>query len=107
MPSSSGAFVKVARRASSEGIDPASAGSHQIGISEQFAKRFDTGWQRAARDSPYKLIERHDGSRELYDLGTDALETRNLLRGSLTSGQRSALDRLDRRIGASLATHGS
>jgi arylsulfatase A-like enzyme len=74
---------------------------------EQFTKRFDTDWQRAARDSRYKLIERYDGSREFYDLSTDALETKNLLQGSLTSGQRSALDRLDRRIDALLATRGT
>lgn len=74
---------------------------------EQFVRSFDTAWQRAARDSRYKLIERQDGSREFYDLGTDALETRNLLESPLTSGQRSALDRLDREIDALLATRGT
>ena len=75
--------------------------------SEQFTKSFDTSWQRAARDSRYKLIERYDGTREFYDLSMDAFETRNLLESSLTSGQRSALDRLDRRIDALLATRGT
>jgi arylsulfatase A-like enzyme len=75
--------------------------------SEQFTKSFNTGWQRAARDSRYKLIERYDGTREFYDLTMDAFETKNLLEGPLTSGQRSALDRLDRRIDALLATRGT
>jgi hypothetical protein len=74
--------------------------------SEQFSRSFDTSWQRAICDWQYKLIERHDGSREFYDLRNDALEAKNLLQGVLTSGQKSALNRLDRQIDALLATRG-
>lgn len=75
--------------------------------SEQFTTSFNTDWQRAARDARYKLIARYDGSREFYDLSTDAFETKNLLTGALTSDQTSALDRLNRRIDVLLATRGT
>ena len=71
---------------------------------EQFTSSFDRQWQRAIRNARFKLIERHDGSRELYDLSTDALETRNLLPGPLSGTQRTALNRLDRQIDALLNT---
>ena len=62
-----------------------------------------TGSARSATGR-YKLIERYDGSREFYDLSTDALETRNLLQGSLSGTQRSALNRLDRQMDTLLDT---
>ena len=50
---------------------------------EQFTTSYDRNWQRAIRNSRYKLIERYDGSREFYDLNNDALETKNLLKGTI------------------------
>ena len=72
--------------------------------SEQFTTAFDRSWQRAMRTGRYKLIERFDGSREFYDLSNDVFEATNLLLGTLSSGQRSALSQLDRRIDTLLAT---
>jgi arylsulfatase A-like enzyme len=74
---------------------------------EQFTKTFDTAWQRAARDGRFKLVKRNDGSREFYDLSSDSSETKNLLNGSLTSDQGTALERLDRRMARLLATRGT
>ena len=71
---------------------------------EQFTTRFDRQWQRAIRNSRFKLIERFDGSREFYDLNTDALESKNLLLGQLSATQQSALKRLDRQMDALLRT---
>jgi hypothetical protein len=71
---------------------------------EQFPTRYNARWQRAIRDARYKLIERWDGGREFYDLSTDAFETRNLLRQTLTSTQSQRLRELDQRLDALLAT---
>ena len=71
---------------------------------EQFTTRFDRQWQRAIRNGRFKLIERFDGSREFYDLSTDALESKNLLLGQLSATQQSALKRLDRQMDALLRT---
>ena len=72
--------------------------------SEQFTASFNTRWERAMRTGRYKLIERFDGSREFYDLGNDVFEATNLLLGTLSSDQSSALTLLDRQIDALLAT---
>jgi arylsulfatase A-like enzyme len=72
--------------------------------SEQFTTSFDRSWQRAIRNGRYKLIERHDGSREFYDLTKDVFEASNLLAGPLSSSQRTALNRLDRQMDRLLAT---
>jgi arylsulfatase A-like enzyme len=72
--------------------------------SEQFTTAYNKNWQRAIRNARNKLIERHDGSREFYDLIDDALEANNLLKGSLTTAQRNALRSLDRRMDTLLAT---
>lgn len=73
-------------------------------FAEQFGNRFDGRWQRAIRDGRYKLIKRWDGTRELYDLSADSLETKNLLQGKLLPTQSQALNRLENRLTALLAT---
>ena len=72
--------------------------------SEQFAARYNTRWERAIRDERYKLIRRESGSREFYDLNADSLESKNLLLRTLTSEQSKALNTLEQRLSALLAT---
>jgi arylsulfatase A-like enzyme len=71
---------------------------------EQFTTSYDRNWQRAIRNTRYKLIERYDGSREFYDLNNDALETKNLLKGTIAKAQRNALNSLNRQMDALLST---
>jgi arylsulfatase B len=72
--------------------------------SEQFTTRFDNAWQRAIRNLRYTLIERHDGSREFYDLQVDPFQATNLLTRTLTSGERASLNSLDQKLDALLRT---
>ena len=72
--------------------------------SEQFAARYNARWERAIRDGRYKLIRRASGSREFYDLNADSLESKNLLLRTLTSEQSKALNTLEQRLSALLAT---
>ncbi|HEX6012992.1 MAG TPA: sulfatase-like hydrolase/transferase [Geminicoccaceae bacterium] len=71
---------------------------------EQFPTRWNARWQRTIRDGRYRLIEGADGAREFYDLSTDAFESRNLLRQTLTSTQSQRLRALDQQLDALLAT---
>ena len=63
---------------------------------EQFSSQ--TSFQRAIRNTTYKLIERSSGGREFYDLAADPFETKNLIGGTLTAAQRSNLDTLNRQL---------
>jgi arylsulfatase A-like enzyme len=75
---------------------------------EKFDLAFDQQWERAIRNTRYKLIERAPGlrwpTREFFDLVNDPYEKRNLLKRTLTSTQRTNLNRLDTALDDLLAT---
>ena len=58
-----------------------------------------TGGQYAIRNESYKLLVRA-GHEEFYDVAKDRSETRNLLGGTLTREQQTALDSLRRQVNA-------
>jgi hypothetical protein len=75
---------------------------------EKFDLAYNQKWERAIRDTRYKLIERAAGLRwpvrEFFDLQTDPYETRYLLKKTLTSAQRSRLGYLDKELGKLIAS---
>ena len=73
-------------------------------FAERFSYRFDGDWQRAIRDRRYTLLERHDGTREFYNLALDPLQGDDLLRRPLTVDERRALDSLDLALDALMAS---
>lgn len=84
--------------------DRAGGSLRSFAYAEQFYRGVDDQYQRAIRDARHKLIERADGTRELYDLRADPLERTNLLRGRLSAAQQRALRALDRELDALLAS---
>lgn len=79
--------------------DPANAKVRSWAFAERFGITVAKNWQRAIRDSRYKLIERKAGlpspEREFFDLKTDPFERNNLLLGAMTASQRKKLNGLD------------
>lgn len=79
------------------------AGSRSWAYAERFITAYDERPQRTVRTNRYKLIVQH-GTRELYDLTADPLESRNLLAGQLDAPQQRALDLLQRRMDMLIAS---
>ena len=75
---------------------------------EKFDLAYDQQWEHAIRNTRYKLIERAAGlrwpTREFFDLANDPYERTNLLRRTLTSTQRTNLNRLNTELDDLLAT---
>jgi arylsulfatase B len=72
---------------------------------EKFRANYNDTYQRAIRNTGYKLIERANGTREFYDLIRDPLETTNLLQSTLTDVLNDNLNNLDAQLDALLASH--
>jgi arylsulfatase A-like enzyme len=71
---------------------------------ERFQFQFDGDWHRSIRNSQFALIERHDGSRELYNLQLDPLQLDDLITRSLAPEERRALTWLDSQLDAIVAS---
>jgi arylsulfatase B len=75
---------------------------------EKFDLAYNEQWEHAIRNTRYKLIERAAGlrwpTREFFDLVNDPYEKTNLLRRTLTSTQRTNLNRLNTALDDLLAT---
>lgn len=85
-----------------------SAAVRSWAYAEKFDLAYNQKWERAIRDTRYKLIERATGLawpvREFFDLKNDPYETRNLLKQTLTATQRNRLNYLNRELDRLLAT---
>jgi arylsulfatase A-like enzyme len=73
-------------------------------FAEEFTSSYRTEWERAIRDRQYGLIERHDGTREFYNLVADPLQKVDLLDRTLTDTQRRRLEALDRQLDRIIAS---
>jgi arylsulfatase A-like enzyme len=86
----------------------ATASVRGTAYAEKFDLAYNEQWEHAIRNTRYKLIERASGlrwpTREFFDLANDPYEKSNLLRRTLTSSQRTNLDRLNTALDALLAT---
>jgi arylsulfatase A-like enzyme len=84
--------------------NPGAGGLHEFIYSERFKDRFDHGWQRAIRNAEFKLITRHLGSPEFYNLRLDPLEHVNLLSRALSTTEQANLASLENQLATLLAT---
>ena len=84
--------------------DPGRASLRKFIYAERFDRSFDSGFQRAIRNTRYKLIQRSGGGRELYDLKVDPLEQVNLLTRPLSVAEQNNLSSLEAELTSLLAS---
>lgn len=73
-------------------------------FAEEFTSSYRTEWERTVRDRQYALIERHDGTREFYNLVADPLQKADLLERTLTDTERSRFEALVRQLDRIIAS---